>query len=117
MNKIKTFIFISLLIIACQPNSKVTVEDLFEVDKQFSETAEEIGFNKAFIEFAHDDAVLLRKDNMPLIGKAAITQLFEKANSEGVQFTWEPISGKIALSGEFSSLLCASLENFSRKSS
>lgn len=94
------FVLIANLLFACLPSQKNSVEELFEADRNFSATAEKIGFNKAFIEFAHSDAVLLRENNMPLVGKTAITQLFENANSQGVHFTWEPLAGDIAQSGE-----------------
>ena len=94
------FALLFLLLISCNQKPKANVNELFEVDKQFSKTAEKIGFNKAFIEFAHDNAVLLRENNMPLVGKKAIIKVFEKANSKGIQFTWSPINGDIAQSGE-----------------
>ncbi len=92
-----------LLVVAlhsCQPINKVSVDELFKADKEFSEMAEKIGYNKAFIEYAHQDAVLLRDDNLPLKGKQAITTLFEKANVEGVSFSWIPQAGDISQSGE-----------------
>ena len=94
------FVLIANLLFACLPSQKNSVEELFEADRNFSAAAEEIGFNKAFIEFAHSDAVLLRDNNMPLVGKTAIRQLFENANSQGVHFTWKPLAGDIAKSGE-----------------
>ena len=43
---------------------------------------------------------MLREHQMPLIGKSAIIKVFEKANSDAVQSTWEPINGEIANSEE-----------------
>jgi ketosteroid isomerase-like protein len=37
---------------------------------------------------------------MPVVGKEAVVSLFEKADITGVHFTWEPLSGNIAASGE-----------------
>lgn len=88
-----------LFIFACHP-AKSTVEELFAADRKFSAAAGKIGFNKAFIEFAHDNAVLLRENSMPIAGKTNITKLFEKANAEGVDFSWDPAGGDIAQSGE-----------------
>jgi ketosteroid isomerase-like protein len=84
---------------ACQP-SQPTIDELFNADREFSIAAGEMGFNKAFIEFAHTDAVLLRENSMPIVGKNTITKLFEKSNAEGVDFSWEPLGGDIAQSGE-----------------
>lgn len=92
--------FIIAIFCACQSAKKPSVEELFNVDKEFSAASEETGFNKAFIEFAHDDAVLLRNNNYPLVGKPQIIRLFEEASAENIDFTWEPLSGDIANSGE-----------------
>lgn len=95
--------FVGILFIAlfsCQPIKKASVEELFKVDKEFSEMAEKSGYNKAFIEYAHPDAVLLRDNNLPLKGKIAISRLFEKANVEDVSFTWIPQAGDISQSGD-----------------
>jgi len=37
---------------------------------------------------------------MTIEGKQAIIKLFEKADAESVQLTWEPINGDIAKSGD-----------------
>ncbi|HKI88440.1 MAG TPA: nuclear transport factor 2 family protein [Draconibacterium sp.] len=76
------------------------VDQLFEADKSFSATSEKIGYAKAFIEFAHPEVVMLRKNSMPVIGKQALTKLFENAHSEDLNFTWKPLGGDIAQSGE-----------------
>jgi ketosteroid isomerase-like protein len=84
----------------CKPKAKPSAEQLLEIDRKFSATAVEKGFNLAFIEFAHTDAVLLRENSKPVVGKEAVTRLFEKADTAGVHFTWEPLSGDIAASRE-----------------
>lgn len=85
---------------ACQTTKQPDKEVLFKADLEFSAMSAEMGFNKAFIEFAHPNAVLLRENSMPIVGKPAITKLFEKANAEGINFTWEPLDGEISASGE-----------------
>lgn len=92
--------FIIALFCACQPTKKPSVEELFNADNEFSAASEKMGFNKAFIEYAHDDAVLLRNNSYPLVGKPQIIHLFEKASAKNVNFTWKPLSGDIANSGE-----------------
>lgn len=99
MNKFPVLI-LCLLMFACQTNTVNTVEELFEADRKFSSMAEEKGYNKAFIEYAHPDAVLLRENSLPLEGKSAITELFKNADTKGIVFTWEPMAGNIAQSGE-----------------
>ena len=94
------FLLLFLFITACTTPKKPKVEELFEVDLEFSKTSGEIGFNKAFVEFAHDSAVLLRENSMPIVGKASIKKLFENASANGVEFSWQPLNGDISASGE-----------------
>lgn len=90
----------AIVLIACQAEKKPSVDELFKVDLEFSSAAGKIGYNKAFIEFAHNDAVLLRKNSMPVVGKSSIAALFEKADTTGIDFSWKPLAGDIAVSGE-----------------
>ncbi len=94
------FPVVVLLLISCKSSVKPDVNQLFEVDRRFSAAASEMGFNKAFIEYAHTDAVLLRPDKMPVTGKSAIISLYEKVNAAGIDFSWEPLAADIAASGE-----------------
>lgn len=84
----------------CKSSVKPDKQQLLEADRMFSATSVTQGYNLAFIEFAHPDAVLLRQNNMPVVGKEAVKLLFEKADTTGIDFTWEPIAGNIASSGE-----------------
>ena len=94
-------LLIALFMLAfCKPMVKPDKQELLEVDRRFSDTSVKKGYNTAFIEFAHPNAVMLRANSMPVTGIEAVTQLFEKADTTGVQFTWEPIDADIALSGE-----------------
>lgn len=89
-----------LFLFACQTKEKPNVEVLFETDLSFSAASVKMGYNKAFIEYAHPNAVLLRENSMPIIGKPELSKIFENPKTNGIQFTWEPINGEIALSGE-----------------
>ena len=91
---------LALVLLSCSTNNKPNIDQLFEVDRQFSNAATETGFNNAFIEFAHPDAVLLRKNSMPIVGKTSIAVIYKKADTTGVHFSWEPLSGDIAASGD-----------------
>lgn len=93
-------IICGILVFSCNRAPQPSVEELFEVDRKFSQTAGEIGFNKAFIEFAHPDAVLLRQNSMPISGKEAIIKIYENVDPAGIRFSWEPLAGDIAKSGE-----------------
>jgi ketosteroid isomerase-like protein len=100
MKKILISLITLFFLTFCKPAEKPGAEQLLEIDRKFSATAVEKGFNTAFIEFAHPEAVLLRENSMPVVGKEAVTLLYEKADTSGVYFTWEPLSGDIAASGE-----------------
>lgn len=93
-------VFLALLLTACHPATQPDASELFEADRNFSKAAAELGFNRAFIEFAHPGAVLLRANSMPVVGKSAIAALFEKADTTGIDFSWEPLGGDIAASGD-----------------
>jgi len=84
----------------CKSSVKPDKQQLLEADRMFSTTSVTKGYNLAFIEFAHPEAVLLRQNSMPVVGKENVNLLFEKADTTGIDFTWEPIAGNIALSGE-----------------
>ena len=94
------FIYLALgiLFVSCHPTQKCTVDDLLEIDKQFSKASEKNGFARAFTDFAHTDAVILRDNNMPLQGKSAIAAYFAKADTVNTSFTWQPIDAEIAQS-------------------
>ena len=99
MNKL-IFLMLFIMAFSCVQDSGNSLEELFKVDREFSLASENLGYNKAFIDFAHEDAVLLRDDNYPLEGKTALMQIFESADTEGVSFTWQPKNGNIAKSGD-----------------
>ena len=98
------YIFFTLIclltIFCCNCTVQNSVDQLLDIDRKFSDSAGKFGFNKAFIEFAHPDAVLLRENSMPLTGKQAITNIYEKSDTTGIRFSWEPLAGDIAKSGE-----------------
>ena len=98
--RIILFLLFLIIISACNRMQQTSLNELFEADREFSLQSTKIGFNNAFIEFAHDEAVLLRENSMPVKGKDAIQEIFKNANAEGVDFTWEPLDGNIAKSGE-----------------
>ncbi len=94
------FIPFMLVFISGCNHQKPDVKELFDADKKFSDMSVEKGYPAAFIEFAHPDAVILRPNSMPVKGRNAISALYEKADTAGVRFTWKPLAGDIAASGE-----------------
>jgi len=93
-----------LLLISCK-NKKdaeqpvADKKELIEADKAFSRLSEEKGMKNAFIEYADSNAVLLRPNEMPIIGANAIDYLIQ-LNDSDFTLTWQPNSGGISLSGD-----------------
>lgn len=94
------FVLLVFAFLSCTQNSEKAMESLFKVDREFSSTSEKLGYNKAFIKYAHNEAVLLRDNNWPLSGKLEITKNYEAVDPKNINFTWQPIDGNIAKSGE-----------------
>jgi len=90
-----------LLIISCSEKTESisTLEDLFETDRAFSKLSEETSIEEAFLIYAAENAVILRDNQMPIIGKADISKSFEGLSGD-VVLTWEPLDGEISKSGE-----------------
>ena len=82
-------------------NNKIikTNEPLISIDKAFSNLSKKSSMNAAFMEYIAEDCVLLRPNNMPLVSKEAIADLF-KGDDSGFMLTWEPKFAEIAESGE-----------------
>ena len=105
MNKfLLCFTALLLLMGSCQNRNgaKQAVPDkkeLMEVDRAFSKLSEEKGMKNAFIEYADSNAVLLRPNEMPIIGANAIDYLIQ-LNDTDFTLSWEPNSGAISSSGD-----------------
>jgi ketosteroid isomerase-like protein len=57
------------------------------------------GMKKAYIEYIDSNGVLLRPENMPIIGANAIDYLIQQDDT-GFQLSWEPRHAEVANSGE-----------------
>lgn len=86
---------------ACTGLTKVgTKEELIATDKAFSQLSEEKGMQYAFLEYAAEDVVMLRKNKLPIEGKNALIETFKTFSDTGFILTWEPLFADIAKSGE-----------------
>jgi ketosteroid isomerase-like protein len=54
---------------------------------------------KAFVEFMDDDGVILRDNNMPIVGANAIEYITSR-NDSTVVLSWEPKGGEVSKSGD-----------------
>jgi ketosteroid isomerase-like protein len=87
------------LIVACMKENNID-EELIRVDKDFAKYSSEHGASKAFYEYADENAVMLRDNAMPLLGRDHIQELFAKRDDSKYTFTWQPISAKTAKAGD-----------------
>ena len=98
--KILNLVFLIIVFSACNNVRKPDVNEVLNADRDFSALAGKVGYPAAFTEFAHVDAVILRPNSMPVKGKKAIAELYGQADTSHVYFSWEPLSGDIAASGD-----------------
>jgi ketosteroid isomerase-like protein len=98
-----TPLFLSMIIFttACQPSPDPLDEAnaLLELDRQFSRHSEELGANKAFLDYIDDEAVLLRANRYPVIGREKIVELYSKPDT-GFVLTWVPSYARVSKSGD-----------------
>ena len=104
MNNFLPALIVLLLLGSCEnkKESKPPVankKELMEVDRAFSRLSEEKGMKNAFIEYIDSNGVLLRPNEMPILGANAIDFLIQ-LNDSDFTLTWEPNNAGIAISGD-----------------
>lgn len=105
MNRI-VYVFIGRLIIlilvsGCNPSNEISnKEDLIKTDESFSKLSEEKGMKHAFLEYAAENVVMLRKNNLPLVGIEALRTSYQSFSDTGFVLTWKSLYADIANSGE-----------------
>jgi ketosteroid isomerase-like protein len=72
---------------------------MMDADKAFSKLSAEKGMKTAFMEYIDSNGVLLRPNQLPIIGANAIDYLSQQDDKE-YTLIWEPQGGTIAQSGE-----------------
>jgi ketosteroid isomerase-like protein len=72
---------------------------ILETDRAFSAMSQSKGLRNAFMNFIDSDAVLLRPNNVPLVGGAAMDLIISSNDSVSI-LTWEPKEANIAKSGD-----------------
>lgn len=71
-----------------------------DADIAFSDYSVKHGYQKAFIEFAHDSVVLLKPKRMPIVGKQSLIDSYRSLNDSNHVLIWKPVKAIIAESGE-----------------
>lgn len=94
------FMIFSVLVIAGACGTKPDSKEIINVDRAFSARSEQLGFKKAFIEFAHDSVVMLRDKKRPILGINELTEHFQMQNDSGIIFRWFPVKGEVSGSND-----------------
>ncbi len=91
-----------ILLLGCNP--KIDMEEekekLLQTDIEFSNRSVEVGNHQAFIEYASPDAVLLRDNSYPVVGRPALKKLYSELTDSNYRLTWKPSFGKVSKSGD-----------------
>jgi ketosteroid isomerase-like protein len=75
------------------------VQDLLEIDRQFSKESVENGSHSAFLRYIDDSCVLLRPNRYPVIGRDKIAAMFSNPDKSFV-LSWEPKLADVAKSND-----------------
>lgn len=93
-----------LLIILASCNTQVSSEKekekLLQTDISFSNRSIEVGNHQAFLEYASPNAVLLRDNSYPVVGKPALKKLYAELSDTNYRLTWKPSYGRVSESGD-----------------
>jgi ketosteroid isomerase-like protein len=73
--------------------------ELKSVDRAFSEHSKKEGMKAAYMEYLDSNGVVLRANQMPIVGANAIDYLIQQNDADYI-LTWDPQQADIAESGE-----------------
>ncbi len=103
-NIIPTLIFAAIILLsvtACTSKTSLeTIDKLLETDRSYSTLSANKGMNSAFISMFDSAGVKLQTNHIPIVGLEKIKAFLQSENDSGFILTWEPLSAKIANSGE-----------------
>ena len=99
----KKFLMILLLFASCNTQqkdmSKQAAEEIVQADKDMNVLAAKEGFNKALLFYADDSVVKPQEGAMPVIGKAALENLWSK-QEDTKAISWMPFKAEASRSGD-----------------
>jgi ketosteroid isomerase-like protein len=100
--KIYSVLFLSVLLLSCSRKNTTETEkqSLLNADIEFSKYSENYGQIKAFIQYADDNATLLRPNSMPVKGKKEIEKLYSTKSDTSYVLTWKPLFAEAAESAD-----------------
>lgn len=101
MKNILAFVLLMVMLFSCSENKQVIdPQVLIDADVAFSDFSARSGYQKAFIEFAGDSVVLLKPNQLPVIGKQSLINSYKGKSDSGQILTWRPAKAIISESGE-----------------
>jgi len=104
----KGLVFIALFIMAgCTSKKDQQVDNtvsekilLLQTDEAFSDMSVKKGMKAAVIEYIDSNGVLLKPNNLPIVGASAIDYLIEQ-NDAGYTLNWQPQKAFVSKSADF----------------
>ena len=104
INTIPIFIFAAIILLkitACTNKTSVENSDiLLETDRSYSTLSANKGMNSAFISMFDSAGVKLQTNHIPIVGLEKIKAFLQSESDSGFILTWEPMSAKVAASGD-----------------
>lgn len=105
MDRFLFFLIVFLFtLVSCKQKNNNTASlpdknEIMNADIEFSRLSEAKGMKNAFIEYIDSNGVLLRPNEMPIVGANAIDYLIQQ-NDTGYTLTWQPNNAEISASGD-----------------
>jgi len=78
----------------------ISVDELYEVEKAFSDMSAEKGMIEAFSYYCDEEGVILIQDSHPVVGKTAVISELSSSPDTELTLTWEATDARIAASGD-----------------
>ena len=96
-----------MLLVACKSKNDTSQKEdkisrnleLIEVDRAFSAMSQDQGMKTAFIEYLDSNGVILRPNEMPIVGADAIDFLIQQDDSD-FKLGWDPRHAEVSESGD-----------------
>jgi ketosteroid isomerase-like protein len=95
------FIVMMFLLLSCNiDKSTQAIEEIKATDIAFSEKSKKDGMNAAFLEYIHENGVMLRPNSYPVVGKNLVSEKLLSGDDSKYSLTWVPSFADAATSGD-----------------
>ncbi len=104
MKYVFSVLVLFVIVTSCEDRESGNIDtwkaEILETERSFAAMAQKEGVPAAFMEYADDDAVLLR-NNQLIIGKHELDKYYKKQDpGRNVSLTWEPEFIEVSMSGD-----------------